>query len=159
MHPEQLSKYRMCWKPPKTSWDIQMRRSYLSIWGVAMGCVHFVRLTDVPVCSETVASQAIHGMCLWVDGTNLAQVQISLDNNVKWSSHFLFLFINRLEITCDRRVYLWSDLDLAFIWIAEKMDDKWLQKLCTKPCSAKSRNNGNQYSLIFMCDIHRLLFD
>ncbi len=24
-----------------------------------MGCVHFARLTDVPVCSETVASQAI----------------------------------------------------------------------------------------------------
>ncbi len=100
---------------PRTSWDIQKRRSYLSIWGVAMGCVHFGRLTDFPVCSETVASQAIHGMCLWVDGTNPAQVQISLDNKVKWSSHFLFLFINRLKITWDRRVYLWSDLDLAFI--------------------------------------------
>ncbi len=27
------------------------------------------------------------------------------------------------------------------------MDAEWLQKHCTKPCSAKSRNNGNQYSI------------
>ncbi len=39
------------------------------------------------------------------------------------------------------------------------MDVKWLQKHCTKPCSAKSRNNGNQYSIhIHLCMMHRLLF-
>ncbi len=46
---------------------------------------------------------------------DLAQVQISLDNNVKWSSHFPFLFINPLKITWERRAYLWSDLDLRFV--------------------------------------------
>ncbi len=65
---------------------------------------------------------------------DLAQVQISLDNNVKWSSNFPFLFINRLEIAWDRWAYLWSDLDLRFVsfyksnYIAEDMDAKWLQK-------------------------------
>ncbi len=29
--------------------------TYLSIWGVAMGCVRFARLIDIPVCSETEA--------------------------------------------------------------------------------------------------------
>ncbi len=63
---------------------------------------------------------------------DLAQVQISLDNNVKWSSHFPFLFINRLKMTWERRAYLWSDLDLRFVsfyksnYIAEKMDAKRL---------------------------------
>ncbi len=61
---------------------------------------------------------------------DLAQVQISLDNNVKWSSYFSFLFINRLKMTWERRAYLWSDLDLRFVsfyksnCIAEKMDAK-----------------------------------
>ncbi len=72
---------------------------------------------------------------------------------MKWSGHFPFLFINRLKMTWDRQAYLWSDLDLRFVsfyksnYIAEKMDAKRLQKHCTKPCSAKSRNNGNQYSI------------
>ncbi len=92
---------------------------------------------------------------------------MSLDN-VKWSGYFQFLFINRLKITWDRRAYLWSDLDLGFVsfyksnYIAEKIDAEWLQKHLTKPCSAKSRNNGNQYSIhlyLFSYDIHRLLFD
>ncbi len=89
---------------------------------------------------------------------------ISLDNYVKWSSHFLFLFINRLKITWDQRAYLWSYLDLRFVsfyksnYIAKKIDAEWLQKHCTK-CSAKSRNNGNQYSIhIHLCMMHRLLF-
>ncbi len=61
---------------------------------------------------------------------DLAQVQISLDNKVKWSGHFPFLFINRLKITWDRRACLWNDLDLRFVsfyksnYIAEKMDAK-----------------------------------
>ncbi len=39
------------------------------------------------------------------------------------------------------------------------MDVKWLQKHCTKPCSAKSRNNGNQYSIhLHLCMMHHLLF-
>ncbi len=39
------------------------------------------------------------------------------------------------------------------------MDAKWLQKHCTKPCSAKIRNNGNQYSIhLHLCMMHRLLF-
>ncbi len=96
---------------------------------------------------------------------DLAQVQISLDNNVKCSGHFQFLFINRLKSALDRRVYLWSDLDLRFVSfyksndIAEKIDVKWLQEHCTKPCSAKSRNNGNQYSIhLHLCMMHRLIF-
>ncbi len=58
---------------------------------------------------------------------DLTQVQMSLDNNVKWSGHFLFLFINLLKIAWDSRAYLWSDLDLRFVsfyksnYIAEKM--------------------------------------
>ncbi len=59
---------------------------------------------------------------------DLAQeVQTSLDNNVRWSSHFPLLFINRWKITWDRQAYLWSDLDLRFVSfyksndIAEKM--------------------------------------
>ncbi len=44
-------------------------------------------------------------------------------------------------------------------YIAEKMDAKWLQKHCTKQSSAKSRNNGYQYSIhIHLCMMHRLLF-
>ncbi len=84
---------------------------------------------------------------------------ISLDNNVKWSSHFPFLFINRLKITWDRQAYLWSDLDLRFVlfyksnYIAEKMDAKWLQKHGTKPCSSKSRNNSNQYIYVW-CTVY-----
>ncbi len=42
-------------------------------------------------------------------------------------------------------------------YIAEKMDAKRLQKHGIKPCSAKSRNNGNQYSIhIHLCMMHRL---
>ncbi len=52
---------------------------------------------------------------------DMAQVQISLDNNVKWSSQFPFLFINWLKIACDRRAYLWSDLDLG-CWPKTKLD-------------------------------------
>ncbi len=36
-----------------------------------MGCVRFARLTDIPVCSETIGSQAIYGSFseyLWVNG-------------------------------------------------------------------------------------------
>ncbi len=57
---------------------------------------------------------------------DLAQVQISLDNNVKCSGHSPFLFINRLKSALDRRAYLWSDLDLPFESndIAEKIDVK-----------------------------------
>ncbi len=37
---------------------------------------------------------------------------------------------------------------------------EWLQKHCTKPCSAKSRNNGNyQFTYIYVWYIHGLLFD
>ncbi len=40
---------------------------------------------------------------------------------------------------------------------------EWLQKHCTKPCSAKSRNNGNQYLInLYLCmlyTVHSLLFD
>ncbi len=81
---------------------------------------------------------------------DLAQVQISLDNNVKWSGHFPYLLIDWLKLKLDRQAYLWSDLELRFVSfyksndIAEKMDAKWLQKHCPKPCSAKSRINGNQ---------------
>ncbi len=40
------------------------------------------------------------------------------------------------------------------------MDVKLLQKHSTKPCSAKSRNNGNQYSIhLYLCMMHHLLFD
>ncbi len=64
----------------------------------------------------------------WATPTNhhLAQVQISLDNNVKWSGHFPYL--NRLKITWDRQAYSWSDLNLWFVsfyksnYIAEKID-------------------------------------
>ncbi len=61
---------------------------------------------------------------------DLAQVQISLDKNVKWCGHFPFLFRNRLKMTWDRQAYLWSNLDLRFVsfyksnYIAEKMDAK-----------------------------------
>ncbi len=61
---------------------------------------------------------------------DLAQVQISLDNNVKWSSHFQFLFINRLKTTWERRAYLWIDLDLRSVsfyksnYITKEMDVK-----------------------------------
>ncbi len=41
---------------------------------------------------------------------DLAQVQISLDNNVKWSGHFPYLFINRLKMT-------WDKLICGAIWI------------------------------------------
>ncbi len=81
---------------------------------------------------------------------DLAQVQISLDNNVKWSGHFPYLLIDWLKLKLDRQAYLWSDLELRFVsfyksnYIAEKMDAKWLQKHCPKPSSAKSRINGNQ---------------
>ncbi len=37
----------------------------------------------------------------------------------------------------------------------------WLQKHGTKPCSAKSRNNGNQYSInlgLYFYMIHRYYF-
>ncbi len=90
---------------------------------------------------------------------DLAQVQISLHNNVQCRSHFSFLFINRLKIAWDSRAYLWRIwicvcliyrlklLILQANYIAEEMDAKWLQKHCTKPCSAKSRNNGNGYSI------------
>ncbi len=67
---------------------------------------------------------------------DLAQVQNSLDNTVKWRGHFPF-FINRLKMTWDRRAYLWRDLDLQFVsfyksnYIAEKIDAQCL-KLCTK---------------------------
>ncbi len=80
---------------------------------------------------------------------DLAQVQISLDNNVKWSGHFPYLLIDWLKLKLDRQANFWSDLDLRFVsfyksnYIAEKMDAKWL-KHCPKPCSAKSRNNGHQ---------------
>ncbi len=43
---------------------------------------------------------------------DLTQVQISLDNNVKWSGHFLFLFINLLKIAWDR-----DKLICGAIWI------------------------------------------
>ncbi len=46
---------------------------------------------------------------------DLAQVQISLGNNVIWGGHFPYLFINRLKMTWDRQAYLWSDLDLRFV--------------------------------------------
>ncbi len=46
---------------------------------------------------------------------DLAQVEISLNNNLKWIGHFPFLFINRLKITWERRAYLWSDLGLRFV--------------------------------------------
>ncbi len=40
---------------------------------------------------------------------------------------------------------------------------KWLQMHYTKPCSTKSRTNGNQYAIqytnIYVWYIHRLLFD
>ncbi len=59
-------------------------------------------------------------------------------------------------ITWQRHAYLWSDMDLRFVlfyksnYIAEKMDAKRLQKHCTKPRSAKSRNNGNQFTYIYL---------
>ncbi len=82
---------------------------------------------------------------------DLAQVQISLDNNVERS--FSVLIHKSVENDMGPRAYLWSDLDLRFVsfyksnYIAEKMDAEWLQKHGTKPCSAKSRINGNQYSI------------
>ncbi len=59
---------------------------------------------------------------------DLAQVQISLDKNVKWS--FSVLIHKSVENDIDRPVYLWSNLDLRFVsfyksnYIAEKMDAK-----------------------------------
>ncbi len=59
---------------------------------------------------------------------DLAQVQISLDKNVKWS--FSVLIHKSVENYMDRQAYLWSNLDLRFIsfyksnYIAEKMDAK-----------------------------------
>ncbi len=64
----------------------------------------------------------------------------------------------------DRQGYLWSDLDLRFVSLyksnyIEKMDAKWLQKHGAKLCSAKSCNNGNQYSIhLHLCMMHCLLF-
>ncbi len=71
---------------------------------------------------------------------DLAQeVQHFIEQYVKWSSYFPFLFINRLKMTWDWRAYLWSDLDLRFVsfyksnYIAGKMYAKQLQKHYTKP--------------------------
>ncbi len=56
---------------------------------------------------------------------DLAQVQISLDKNVKWS--FFDLIHKSVENHMDRQAYLWSNLDLRFVsfykpnYIAEKM--------------------------------------
>ncbi len=88
---------------------------------------------------------------------------ISLDNNVKWSSHFPFLFINRLKIAWDRWAYLWSDLDMGLSHFINQITSlrTWMLNdyKSTKPCSAKSHNNGNQYSIhLHLCMMHRLLF-
>ncbi len=48
----------------------------------------------------------------------LGQVQISLDNNVKWSNHFPFLFINRLlKIAWERHKSFVETLICGVIWI------------------------------------------
>ncbi len=80
--------------------------------------------------------------------------------------HFPFLFINRLEIT------LTDKLICGAIWIGGLSHfinqitslRKWMlnemKKQGTKQRSAKSRNNGNQYSIhLHLCMMHRLLFD
>ncbi len=71
---------------------------------------------------------------------DLAQVQISLDNNVKRS--FSVLIHKSVENDMDQLICgaIWICALSHFIksnYIAEKMDAGWLQKHCTKPCSAK----------------------
>ncbi len=97
---------------------------------------------------------------------DLAQVQNSLDN--MWSGAVIFCSYSyigwkwhgREELICGA---IWS-CGLSHFINQMKLHRwgkyaEWLQKHSTKPCSAKSRNNGNQYSIhLHLCMMHRLLF-
>ncbi len=101
---------------------------------------------------------------------DLAQeVHISLEQYVKWSGYFLFLFINRLKITWDRRAYFVErsgicDLSHFINQITS------LGKCMLNDYKSTAQNRAAPKvaimvisrlfnSLIFMCDIHSLLFD
>ncbi len=99
---------------------------------------------------------------------DLGQVQISLDNNVKWSNHFPFLFINRLKIAWERHKSFVETLICGAIWICglSHFINQITFSLMLNYYKSTAQNraapkvtNGNQYSIhLHLCIMHNLLF-